>query len=651
MPLGDRLPRYRIADLVVDVGRRSVGRGASEIHLSKLSFDVLRALIEAAPNVVSNDELTRAVWRGVVVGPESVTQRIKLLRDALGDDPEAPRYIVGLRGQGYRVLPPVTVESDASNATKPETEPSIKTRTRPGMVRIVLGATALGVALAYFGVDQLLVSKHGGGSPAAITSRESISQVTAASAASRTPEVATFVPPPHSIAVLPFLNMSGDTKRDYFSDGLTEELLNSLSRIHELQVAARTSSFSFKGKDTDVATIAHKLNVGAVLEGSVRWSGRKIRVTAQLNNAVTGFHLWSQTYDRELTDVLKLQTEIASAVASTLRVTLLGDEAAKIELGGTRNHAAFDAYLRGSKAWSAGREPSTFQSAIAAYTEAIRLDPNYALAFAKRSRALTAYAGGGMSGVAIRETYDRAQADARQALKLAPELAEGHLALAYVLAEGSLDLTHASEAFERASTLAPGNADALVEGGAFAVVMGRFEAGLATARRAVALDPLNPQTRFMLCLSLDLARRYQEAAAVCTEVTTLAPDFKEAYAQRGLAYYGLGEFQNARSSCESRPDHWVSRWCLSMTYHKLGRHADAEAVLKKYRDAFGDSGAYQYSTIYAQWGNTAKALEWLATAMRVRDAGLQMLKVDSLMDPLRNEPRFQAIERALNFPE
>src|SRR5262245_30373226 len=165
------------------------------------------------------------------------------------------------------------------------------------------------------------------------------------------PSAATFNPPAHSIAVLPFVNMSGDKEQEYFSEGLTEELLNSLSRINELQVAARTSSFSFQGEHPDIATVAHKLNVGAVLEGSVRRAANTVRITAQLVNGITGFHLWSQVYDRDLGDVLKLQTEIATAVASALKVTLLGNEATKIELGGTHNPGAFDAYLRGSKAF------------------------------------------------------------------------------------------------------------------------------------------------------------------------------------------------------------------------------------------------------------------------------------------------------------
>ena len=184
--------------------------------------------------------------------------------------------------------------------------------------------------------------------------------------------------------------MSGDKTQDYFSDVLSEELLNDLSRLEELQVAARTSAFSFKGKDADITTIARKLNVGAVLEGSVRRSGKSIRITTQLINGVTGFHTWSQTYDRDLTDVLKLQTEIADSVVKALKVNLLGDITVKVEAGGTRKPAAFDAYLKGWKAFYAGIVPDVSQreakqAASNYFSEAIRLDPAYSLAYMARS--------------------------------------------------------------------------------------------------------------------------------------------------------------------------------------------------------------------------------------------------------------------------
>ncbi len=457
-----------------------------------------------------------------------------------------------------------------------------------------------------------------------------------------------FSPPPHSIAVLPFVNMSGDKGQEYFADGLTEELLNSLAKINELRVAARTSAFSFKGKDTDMDTIARKLNVGAVLEGSVRRSGNTVRVTAQLNNAITGYHIWSQTYDRDLGDVLKLETDIADAVASGLKVSLLGDEFAKVELGGTQNPAAFDAYLHALKANNAAHDAKDDQTAIAHYSEAISLDPNYALAYAGRALALESY--GLLASEPPQQTFEKAHQDALRAIALAPDLAEGHSALGLYFAS-ELDFTQADEENERALALAPGSARVLRNYGQFALRMGHKEAAIAAVRRAQSLDPVNPNTPDALGLVLVLARQYQEAITAFQHALALDPDDSVAYVSRGLAYYSLGDLQGARASCERKSDHFYSHVCLAMVYDKLGRHADAEAQLAKLKVSEGDDDAYQYAEIYAQWGNTAKALEWLEVALRLRDPGLDQLRVDPSLDPLRMEPRFQAIERALKFPD
>jgi TolB-like protein/Flp pilus assembly protein TadD len=501
----------------------------------------------------------------------------------------------------------------------------------------LFGAIALVIiALGYLAANRLAFSTRG--APVAEPTAPA-AQIISATA---------FNPPAHSIAVLPFVNLSGDAGEDYFSDGLTEELLNSLAQINELQVAARTSSFSLKDQP-DIASVAHKLNVGAVLEGSVRRSAHTVRVTAQLINAVTGFHLWSKTYDRDLGDVLELQTEIAAAVASALQVTLLGDVAAKVELGGTRNPAAFDAYLRGAKSYNATRERKDLPTAIAAYTEAIRLDPHYALAFAARSVALSTSSGVAETAAAAREGFDKALADARQAVSLAPELAQAHAALGQALGYGKLDFAKANESYERALALAPGNAQVLRNSGSFAVFMGRFDAGLAALRRAGVLDPLADAIRFDLGSALYAARRYEEAVAAYAQVIILAPDFNETYAERGFAYYALGDFESARASCETKPDFWFSQQCLAVIYDKIGRRSDAAAELTKLK-ANGDTAAYQYATIYAQWGNTLKALEWLETALRLHDPGLIRLKVEPLLDPLRKEPRFLALMRELKFP-
>jgi TolB-like protein len=474
----------------------------------------------------------------------------------------------------------------------------------------------------------------------------------------RTASAPSFNPPAHSIAVLPFANMSGDKEQDYFSDGLSEELLNSLARINELQVAARTSSFFFRGEHADLATIAHKLNVASVLEGSVRRSGHTIRVTAQLNNAMTGYHLWSQTYDRDLGDVLKLQTEIANAVADALKVTLLGDVAAKIELGGTRSPAAFDAYLRAASAYrrfgpvnlaAGGLNKDGVQTAIDAYTEAIRADSDYALAYAGRSLAFADFARALVSGPDVGDCLNKAQTDARKAIALAPELADGHLALANFFV-GSLDFWGALQEYERALALAPGDARILKEYGAFADIIGRTEAGVAAAHRLLVLDPLNSMNHFGLGASLIFARRYGDAIQAFKDTKALGQDDVSVNMWLGIAYYLSGDFESARATCEGAGE-INGPWCLAMVYDKLGRHAEAEAMLSKMRAVAGDRLAEGYADIYAQWGDTARALDWLDTAMRNRDPYLAYTKVNFFFDPLRKEPRFQAIERALKFPD
>jgi TolB-like protein len=536
---------------------------------------------------------------------------------------------------------PIEPPTDRTSAVK---APASSPGRRRNRILLIAVSTAVAVALGVLATDKFWISNNSQISQAKMSAAQD-----AAASAGGPKAAAAFAPPAHSIAVLPFVNMSGDKEQQYFSDGLTEELLNSLSRINELQVAARTSSFSFQGEHPDILTVAHKLNVAAVLEGSVRRSAHTIRITAQLVNGVTGFHLWSQTYDRDLGDILALQTEIANAVANALKVTLLGDVAAKIELGGTRDPAAFDAYLRGSKAGNGTRDGKQVQ--IQEFTEAIRVDPNYALAFAARSAAYAGYAGYWASGVAgVREATAKALADALKAILLAPDLAEGHLALADLLAS-SLDLTRANDEYERAVALAPGSAKVLRLYGSYAVAMGRTDQGIAAVRRGVILDPLNPVGHNILGDTLAVARRYDEAMTAFQDALALDPSNLFAYVERGLTQYLIGDFQGARSTCEAKAGEFaLYRVCLAITYDKLGRHADAEAMLAKAMASFGDADAYEYARIYTQWGNRAKALEWLEKAVRLRHGDLPWLRVDPLLDPLRREPRYQVIERALKFP-
>jgi TolB-like protein/tetratricopeptide (TPR) repeat protein len=533
---------------------------------------------------------------------------------------------------------------EASTTIRPSASPQSgaggTNRTSARVVRslkkgpLVALAVLILAAVAYLAIDRVWIRKLAVTSPTVAAG------------------VAAFSPPPHSVAVLPFINMSGDKEQEYFSEGLTEELLNSLAEINGLQVAARTSAFSFQGKDIDLGTIAHKLNVGAILEGSVRRSGHTVRITAQLINAVTGFHVWSKTYDRDLGDVLQLQTEIATAVAEALKVTLLGDVSAKIELAGTRNPAAFDAYLRGLKLAriAAATTPMECQAPVDAFTEAITLDPNFALAYANRA-LITSECAGNSRGWLQQPNEGAGRADAERAIALAPSLADGYVALSRI-EQGSLKLEAADQACVRALALGPGNVWVLYDCSLLAVFLGHADTAIATARHGVALDPLNPLSHRALGDTLRYARRYEEAIAAYQASIATDPEHSvETYALRGLSYYLAGNLSSAQSSCEAMPEAFRNRVCRAVIYDRLGRHADAAAVVAKIMQGGGDAAAYQYAEIFAQWGDRKAALDWLERAMRLRDPGLVYTKVDPLLDPLRKEPRFQAVMQELQFPK
>ena len=516
--------------------------------------------------------------------------------------------------------------------------------------RILLGTvlTVVAAALAFIIADKLWLSKR---TTAAVTETIQASSDTAGGSQARPRSAAAeFTPPPHSIAVLPFVNMSGDPKQDYFSDGLSEELLNSLVAIRDLQVAARTSSFTFKGKNDDVADIAHKLNVGAVLEGSVRKDGNQVRITAQLINASTGFHLWSQTYDRDLKNVLTLQTEIATAVTKALQATLLANAAATIEIGGTQNPAAFDAYLRGKNRDRMNTSRENVVARMAAFAEAIRLDSKFAKAHVGAAAAQIEYAGNYAPGPEVRSWNQRARENAEKAIALAPELGEAHVAMGLAWERGYLNFARAEAEYERALALAPNDIDVLMRSGRFFVTMGRTESGLANIRRAIAMDQLNPEGYALLSFALHDAKKDREAVEAVNRALQIDADSSDLKNARGLYLLSLGEIDAARESCETPKRGWQGMLCLAILYDRLHRHAEAESERAALQAEFGEGSSYQMAEIYAQWGDTSKALEWLETAYRLPDPGIVSLRVDAMVDPLRKETRFREIERELNFP-
>ena len=464
--------------------------------------------------------------------------------------------------------------------------------------------------------------------------------------------VVKFAPPPNSVAVLAFTNMSGDAKDEYFSDGLSEELLNTLVRIDKLQVAARTSSFSFKGTAVDIPTVGRKLNVGAVLEGSVRKADDRVRITAQLINTITGFNMWSQTFDRDLKDILALQTEIATDVAGALRVVLLAGEKQQLTDGGTENPKAFDAFLRARKLTKGNVDEGNLRAAIALYEEAIRLDPRYALAYARRADALAALANywAGSQIEQKKELERNARASADKAVELAPNSGLAHGSKSFVLASTGGEIGAIESALKRGLELEPGNFELLGDYARLAVDLGRPDA-LSAAKRAVTLSPLEAGAYSSIGLVHFYLRRYEEARESYMQVLRLHQDSQTARTWLGYIEIAAKRPAAALPHCESEADIWDGQVCLAIAYYQLGRKPEAAAVLQRMLAENGDTLAYQYAEVYAQWGQKETALKWLATAVRLRDAGLIDIKVDPLLDPIRDDPRFNEIVKDLNFPK
>jgi TolB-like protein/DNA-binding winged helix-turn-helix (wHTH) protein/Flp pilus assembly protein TadD len=637
--------RYRVADLTVDVGRGRVLREDMEIPLPRLSFELLLVLIRHAPNLLSVDALMDKVWTGVVVSPETVSQRVKLLRDALKDDPKAPRYIGGLRGRGYQLIAPVvilgpeppslpmdgtaTVTDQAAlppltppAETTSEDSPSSKQRVAHNTLRYWIGALLLlaSISAAYFALTR------GRGS--------------------ETPQ-ARFAPPPHSVAVLSFVNMSGDPQQEYFGDGLSEELSNSLARIKELQVAARTSSFAFKGKAVDIPTVGRKLNVGAVLEGSIRKMGARVRITAQLIDATSGFHLWSQTYDRDLSDVFRVQSEIAMAVSGAMSITLLANEQKLLAPGSTRNAQAFDAYLRGRFAEAIQDEPS-LRAAIAALDEAVALDPQYAQAIAFRADVMSQVAGMYTKDPTERDRMMTiARSDAQHAVQIAPQSALAWSTLGTLLSLTDPNYAQADFAYRRSLDLEPGNAEILHTYASYAAAFGRADA-LTAAKRAVNLDPLDLGAHANLGVAFYYLHQFTEARSAFQEALRLGTN-RVTLNWLGMTELATAHAQTALQYCTD-PESWVDQICLAIAYQKLGRRADADAMLHKAIQVQGDGSAYQYVEVYGAWGDIPRAMQWLRRAVQLRDPGLLAIKTDPFLDSLRKQPEFQQLVDRIGLP-
>ncbi len=461
-----------------------------------------------------------------------------------------------------------------------------------------------------------------------------------------------------SIAVLPFVNMSRDEENEYFADGLSEELLNMLAKIRGLRVASRTSAFSFKGKGVDIATVAQKLNVATVLEGSVRKSGNRVRITAQLIQVASDSHLWSETYDRELDDIFAVQDDIAQAVVKELRAALLGKPAdataatsaavavRQATTGRSDNPEAFQLYLQG-KFYGERFTQADSDRAIDLFRRALAIDPNFALAWTGLARVHQAQAGYGFAP--IDEGFERAREAAQNALRLSPDLAEGHIELGLVLEGHDWNWAAADASFRRALELAPGDAHALRAAAGLARVRGKLDEALELVRRAIALDPLSAVTHRQAGLIYFMAGRMDDAAASLQLALDLGPNAGLAHAFLAIVRLVQGRPQEAMALATAESHEVFRSLALAMIHHALGNAAESDAALKALIDKFGWTAAYQVAEAYGYRKEVDKAFEWLERAYAQRDPGVTYSAGDRFLRPLHGDPRWRPFLQRMNL--
>lgn len=445
-----------------------------------------------------------------------------------------------------------------------------------------------------------------------------------------------------SIAVLPFVNMSDDRENEYFSDGLTEELLNVLANVQGMRVIARTSSFAYKGKDVKIADVARELNVDNVLEGSVRKSGDKVRITTQLIRASDSSHMWSQTYDRNLDDVFALQDEISGEVVEALKLRLLQGTSTNREVGSTQVPDAYDAYLRGRFLRNQGYAEDTLRKALAAFDEAIRLDPKYARAHVGRSEILVRLGSNGY--LPFDTAFEQARRAAQQAMALAPDLAESYVALSITLGFVERDQKASLEAAERALALNPGSLDVQGNYSQLASSIGRRDEAIASGLAAAELDPLSPEAHIGLASTYYFAGRFAEAEQAARRAIALAPDHTSSHYTLGMVLLSQRQDADALAEFEKESVRWQRMTGRALVFARTGRVNEARKEMDELHRQLGDAPSYQLAQISAQLGDVDGAFRWLENARRVHDPGLVgQLAVDPLLDGIRQDPRYDRL--------
>ena len=630
MSIGDPRSRIRFGAFELDLASRELRKHGVKIKLRGQPFQVLAMLLERPGEIVTREEIRGRLWpqHTFVDFEHSVNSAIKRLRQALGDSPLHPRFIETLPRLGYRFIAQAGT-IDSGEALRPPGLPFVPRRRGrwigAAALALIAASVAVLIALNAFGLRDRVLRRS------------------------------TPIPKIESIAVLPLENLSGDPGQEYFADGMTEVLVTNLGKVGALRVISRTSVMRYKHTNKPLPEIARELNVDAVVEGTVLRSGDKVRVTANLVDAKHDRHLWAETYETNLRDILVVQGDAARSIVSAIKVKIAPQEQTALVNSRPVNPEAHDAYLLGRYQWDRRTEES-LQRAREHFEKAIAIDPQYAAAYAGLADSYTVLGDNGLRRP--RDVFPQAKAAARKALQLDPSLAEAHTSLASVMKAYDWDWQGAEKEFKRALELNPNYSTAHQFHGELLECVGRYDDAVAELKRARELDPFAPRVHTILAWVLYLARRYDEGLAAVQKGFEIdryhgALIFvrAELYLQKGMYAQALADYHEAETLL---PGPYYPQLGLARGYAHSGETRKARellgklSIVAKHTYVMPSSMAAAYSDL----GDKEQAIAWLEKAYEERDPWLGLtLRSEPAFDSLRSETRYQSLVHRLNLPE
>ena len=665
---------YYFGPFSLDPSERVLSRDGIPLTLTPKVFETLLCLVRNRGRVLTKDELLKEIWPDTFVEEVNLAVNISTLRKAFGESPQDGRYIVTVPGRGYRFVAEVQEVADedekeeslvAESHSESQTIFVESGSTGAGSVRNQTASEMRAEMWQFNGESESGRDANGrsgvGASLASVVKGGALKLATLAALAlmlaATTGGYLWFeqkrrnapAPEPASIAVLPFADLSPSKDQEYFSDGLSEELINELAKAPGLRVVARSSAFQFKGKNEDLRSVGHKLGVSNILEGSVRREGDRIRISAELIKADDGFQLWSETYDRKIDDIFAIQDEIARSTTAALQLKLLGPRDAKAtSTERSANAQAYEAYLLARYFTTRGRDKADLDNALSYAEQATKLDVKYGSAWALRSYILDTRGDVGLMEPAT--AFLMAREDAERAIELDSNGAAGYLALAWAQINRDWNWEGAELSLNKAAELEPGSASILRYRSFLSHSLGRLDEAIKLHEQAITLDPLLASSHSYLAFLLFSAGEYKKAEASAQKALELNPQKTYDHFTRGEILLAQGQALQSLAEMEQEP---AAIWRLTgqaLAYHALGRSQESDAALTQLVKEHQQTMAYQIAEVYASRGESDKTFEWLNRAYQQRDSGLRNMKIDPLLKSLRRDPRYIELLKKMRLP-